>query len=296
MWQAYEPRDARFWQYLYNTVYLMAGLPFGILGSLGLALLLNTKLPTGSGRQRLMLTGMMVACGLLSAVVACGVGGGDAALMAGLFWGIALLGVWCNVVSFRTLFYLPTFAAGVALMILWKALYNPTHGPINQVLRTLFELSGLGFGTPDWLASVDWAKPALIIMGLWIGIGGTNMLLYLAALTNVPEALREAAEVDGAGRWATFRHVVWPQLLPTTFFISIMSVIGGLQGGFEQAKIMTGGGPAGSTTTLSYYIYNKAFQDLDLGYAASISWVLFATIFLATAMNWKFGKGGEIDI
>ena len=83
-------------------------------------------------------------------------------------------------------------------------------------------------------------------MGMWIAAGGMNMLLYLAALSNVPKDLLDAAEVDGAGRWSRFRHVTWPQLAPTTFFIAIMSVIGGLQGGFEQARVMTNGGPAGA--------------------------------------------------
>jgi len=80
-----------------------------------------------------------------------------------------------------------------------------------------------------------------------------------------------------------------------TFFITIMSIIGGLQGGFDQARVMTNGGPAGSTTTLAYYIYTKAFQDLDMGYAAAISWVLFLVVFVATALNWKFGKGLETE-
>ncbi len=97
--------------------------------------------------------------------------------------------------------------------------------------------------------------------------------------------------MDGAGPWARFRHVTLPFLAPTTFFISMMSIIGGLQGGFEQAKIMTNG--TYGTTTLSYYIYNKAFLDLDLGYAAAVSWVLFLCIFVATALNWKFGKAAD---
>jgi multiple sugar transport system permease protein len=122
------------------------------------------------------------------------------------------------------------------------------------------------------------------------------MLLYLAALSNVPLELLDAAEVDGAGPWQRFRHVTWPQLAPTTFFITVVSVIGGMQGGFEQARVMTQGGPAGSTTTLSYYIYNKMFQDLDMGYAAAISWVLFAFIFVATALNWRFGRNQEVDL
>jgi multiple sugar transport system permease protein len=113
------------------------------------------------------------------------------------------------------------------------------------------------------------------------------MLLYLAALSNVPQELHEAAQIDGAGKWATFRHVTWPQLAPTTFFIVIMSVIGGLQGGFEQARVLTQGGPAGITTTLAYYIYNKAFLEFQIGYASAVAWVLFMLIFAFTLVHWK---------
>jgi len=227
------------------------------------------------------------------------VGHPNLALLGAIFWAMAAMGIGFNVVSFRTLFYLPTFTAGVALMILWKALYNPQTGPINVGLGTMFESVGYAPQAiegmlPEWVADVEWAKPALIIMGVWTAIGGTNMLLYLAGLSNIPLELLDAARVDGAGRWARFRHVIWPQLAPTTFFISVMSIIGGLQGGFEQARVMTQGGPAGSTTTLSYYIYNKFFEDLDLGYAAAISWILFAVIFIATAINWRFGKKLEV--
>jgi multiple sugar transport system permease protein len=84
--------------------------------------------------------------------------------------------------------------------------------------------------------------------------------------------------------------VTWPQLAPTTFFIVVMSMIGGLQGGFEQARVMTQGGPAGTTTTLAYYIYTKAFEEFQIGYASAVSWVLFAVIFAVTLINWKFGS------
>jgi multiple sugar transport system permease protein len=294
MWGSYEPRDPRFWQFFYNTVYLMLGIPFAIAGALGFALLLNERLPLGRGTARLAGALLCVVCGLLTMALVWWMGGRDLALLGGVLWGMAALGFAFNVVSFRTIFYLPRFTAGVALMILWKALYNPKTGPINHALEGLFGFLGLDAEAPSWLSSVVWAKPALMFMGVWTAIGGTNMLLYLAALSNVPRDLIDAAHVDGAGAWARFRHVIWPQLAPTTFFISIMAIIGGLQGGFEQARVMTGGGPAGSTTTLSYYIYNKAFIDLDLGYAAAISWVLFAIIFIATAINWRFGKSLEV--
>jgi multiple sugar transport system permease protein len=295
MWHTYEPQDARFWQYFYNTLYLMIGIPFSIAGSLAAALILNEDIDIGSKRMRLFGAGGCVIGGIVTLLALASGGHADAGLLAALLWLIAALGFAFNVVAFRTILYLPTFTAGVALMILWKALYNPQTGPINVALKSLFQTLHIHATPPEWLASVEWAKPAIILMGVWISIGGTNMLLYLAGLSNVPKELQDAAEVDGAGAWNRFRHVTWPQLAPTTFFISIMSIIGGLQGGFEQARVMTSGGPAGSTTTLSYYIYNKAFQDLDLGYAAAISWVLFIIVFVATALNWRFGKGLELE-
>jgi multiple sugar transport system permease protein len=255
----------KFWLYLVNTGYLMLGLPVAIVGSLLLAMLLSQKLR--------------------------------------------------GMVAYRTLFYLPCFTSGVALMILWKALYNPEFGAVNVVLNHLLGAVGLGGAEPPkWLISThnllgldaehlrlgwkEWglgARDALVIMGIWMAIGGNNMLLYIAALSNVPQHLYEAAQIDGAGWWGRFRHVTWPQLAPTTFFIVIMSFIGGLQGGFEQARVMTGGGPAGTTTTLSYYIYTKAFEEFQIGYASAVAWVLFVVIFGITLLNWKFGSRAVND-
>ena len=291
MWSAYEANDPRFWHYLYNTVYLMLALPFSVAGSLLLAILLNDSLPVRKGRAWAA-AGLCVACGLGLAALLWAAGFRDAALLASVLWVIAGLGLAFNVVSFRTIFYLPAFTSGVALMILWKALYNPQTGPINALLGAITGLEASAL--PQWLASIELAKPSLMIMGFWTAIGGTNMLLYLAALSNVPAELTEAAEIDGATRWQRFVHVTWPQLAPTTFFISIVSIIGGLQGGFEQARVMTGGGPAGATTTLSYYIYTVGFQDLNFGYAAAVSWVLFAMLFAITAFNWRFGRSLDV--
>jgi multiple sugar transport system permease protein len=252
-------RDSQFWLYFVNTGYLMLGMPVAIIGSLFLAILLSQRLR--------------------------------------------------GIVVYRTLFYLPSFTSGVALMILWKALYNPDFGPINALINWFAQALHLNIHAPQWLLSTSnllgldveqvrvvakqWgvgARDALILMGIWIAIGGNNMLLYLAALTNVPQELVEAAQLDGAGRWGVFRNVTLPQLAPTTFFIVVMSFIGGLQGGFDQARVMTQGGPAGTTTTLAYYIYTKAFEEFQIGYASAISWVLFAMIFVMTLINWKFGS------
>ena len=251
--------DSEFWLYTINTIYFLLGMPIAIAGSLFLAILLNQKLR--------------------------------------------------GIVIFRTLFYLPSFTSGVALMILWKSLYNPDFGLINASIHWFSDLFHLGITPPEWLLSTknvlglevervgvnraQWglgARDAIMIMGIWMAIGGNNMLLYLAALTNVPQELTEAGQLDGAGRWQIFRHIVWPQLAPTTFFIVVMSFIGGLQGGFEQARVMTSGGPAGTTTTLSYHIYTKAFEEFQIGYASAVSWALFALIFVLTLLNWRFGN------
>ena len=295
MWRFFELRDERFYYYFYNTLYLMIGIPFTILGSLALALLLNDPLPFNAARQRLIGFLLCMACGIFSACLIGQLGQPNLAVVGLTFWLLAGLGFVFGVITYRTVFYLPSFTSGVALMILWKALYNPQTGPINVALEALCNVVGIPFETPNWLASVLLAKPALIVMGFWIGIGGMNMLLYLAALSNMPKDLIDAANVDGAGAWMRLRHVIWPQLAPTTFFIAVMSIIGGMQGGFEQARVMTFGGPAGSTTTLSYYIYTLAFVNLDLGYASAVSWVLFAIIFLATVVHWKMGKNIEVE-
>jgi multiple sugar transport system permease protein len=142
---------------------------------------------------------------------------------------------------------------------------------------------------PQWLASVTWAKPALMFMTFWTVVGGYNMILFLAALQGVSPELYEAADIDGANWWQKFRAITWPLVSPTTFFVFTMSLIGGLQGGFDQAFVMTRGGPAGATTTISYYIYNHAFAWNHMGYAAAMAWVLFTAVFAATMLNWRFG-------
>lgn len=259
--------DKWFWIYLANTAYMMLGLPVAIFGSLWLAVLLNNRLK--------------------------------------------------GLTAYRTLLYLPSFTSGVAIMILWKSLLSPDFGPINVALGWLMRMAHLNpvGHLPQWLLSTHslaglevekvgfaasqlglGARDALTMMGIWVAIGGSNMLLYLAGLSNVPPELTEAAELDGAGRWKVFRHVTWPQLAPTTFFIVVMSVIGGLQGGFEQARIMTAGGPAGTTTTISYYIYTKAFEEFRIGYASAVSWVLFGVIAIVTWMNWRYGNKAVSDV
>ncbi len=161
---------------------------------------------------------------------------------------------------------------------------------LSNVAYHLPAMSADGLAPPEWLTDYHWAKPSIMIMGLWAAIGSNNMLLYLAGLSNVPQELYEAASIDGASGRQRFWSVTWPQLAPVTFFIVVMSVIHGLRGGFEMARTMTRGGPAGATTTLSYYLYMEGFEIGRLGYASAIAWTLFGLIFAITIFNWKFGN------
>lgn len=189
-----------------------------------------------------------------------------------------------GVAIYRTIFFLPTITAGVAIYMLWSWIFNPNYGLLNTALAYV------GVEGPAWLASTVWSKPSLIVMGIWIMMGGFNMILFLAGLNNIDPNLYEAAEIDGANAFKRFWHITLPMIRPTMFFVVIMSIINGFQGGFEQAYVMTRGGPAGSTTTISYYIYNLAYRDYKMGYAAAVAVVLFMVVLCVTLFNWKFGK------
>lgn len=204
-------------------------------------------------------------------------------MAASLFLAIILNQKIRGRVIFRTVFYLPTICAGIGIMLLWMWIYDPEFGLINRFLGLL------GIQGPLWLKSYHWAKPAIMLMGLWGSMGGTSMILYLAGLQGIPQQLYEAAAIDGATRWQQFYRITLPMLSPTTFFIFITGVIGGFQGGFQAAYVMTKGGPDGATSTISYYIYNHAFQWFNMGYAAAISVVLFFLVFIVTLVNWKYG-------
>jgi multiple sugar transport system permease protein len=188
---------------------------------------------------------------------------------------------------FRAVFFLPSICMGVGILLLWRFLYDGDSGLINAALRVV------GIEGPDWLSSYHWAKPAIMNMGLWASIGGTNMVIYLAGLQNISPELYEAAQIDGASGPQQFRHITIPMLAPTTFFVLITSIIGGFQGEFDSAFVMTQGGPDGATTPLSYYIYRHAFEWFNMGYAATIAVVMFALIFATTLINWRLsGAGG----
>jgi len=189
---------------------------------------------------------------------------------------------------FRTLLFLPTMCSPVAIYLLWQWIF---HYRPNEVGLLNVALMNLGVShPPDWLNDPLWAKPALILAAVWIGVGGYNCLLYLAGLQNLPEELFEAAELDGASPWQRLRRITWPLLYPTTFFILIMSIISGFQGGFTAVYLLTKGGPGDATTTLIYYIYNNAFAWFRIGYAAAAAVMLFFLVFGFTLLNWRISR------
>ncbi|WP_275557844.1 sugar ABC transporter permease [Streptomyces sp. 5-6(2022)] len=176
---------------------------------------------------------------------------------------------------FRPLLLLPYATITVAVAFVWVWLYIPHDGLINAVL------GGFGIDGPAWLISDDWAMPALILMSVWKSFG-FGMVIFLAGLQAIPQQLYEAARVDGASSWRTFRAVTLPLLSPSVFFTVVTSIIGSFQV-FDQALVMTDGGPGTSTTTLVMYIYRTGFQNYEQGYAAAQSMVLFAFIVVITA-------------
>ena len=192
---------------------------------------------------------------------------------------------------FRTLFFMPSLVPIVASTILWVWLLQPDWGLVNPLLRRL-SVEG-----PRWFESPEWAVPGLISLALWTGVGGARMIIFLAGLQGVPKELYDAASIDGAGRWACFRHVTVPMLTPTIFFNVVLGIIGALQV-FTSAFVATGGGPAYATWFYALHIYKNAFEYFNLGYASALAWLFAALIIFLTWLQLKTSRswvyyGGE---
>ena len=191
---------------------------------------------------------------------------------------------------FRALVYLPSIVPLVVGGYLWRWLLNTQYGFINYFL-SLFGIDG-----PGWLVEPEWTKPAIVLMSLWT-VGGT-MIIYLAALKDVPRDLYEAAALDGANWWSRFRHITWPTLSPVTLFQVIVSVIAYLQI-FTQPYLLAqtrlnnvGAGPGQSMLTYAMYLFQNAFAFLKMGYASAMAWVLLlitlaiTLVILASSRRW----------
>lgn len=200
---------------------------------------------------------------------------------------------------FRLVFFLPYVTSTVASAAVWTYLYNPDRGLINTVLGALglpqprwlaeptgvFALiaRGLGVELPAWAHGPSLALVAVFIYTTWVFVG-YDITVFLAGLGNIPAELYDAARVDGAGGWALFRHVTIPLLSPTTFFLSIITVIGTFKA-FNHIYIMTMGGPGTATTTASIYIFRQLYEYNRYGYSAALSFLLFSVILVLTIVQ-----------
>ncbi|MFI3622629.1 carbohydrate ABC transporter permease [Vagococcus fluvialis] len=180
-------------------------------------------------------------------------------------------------VLFRGIYFLPVVTSWVAVSLVWKWLFNPKFGLINYFIEMI------GISGPSWLNDPKTAMIAIIITSVWKDIGFI-MVLYLGGLQNISTSLYEAAGIDGASKFQQFWKITLPMLKPTTFFVSMISLINSFQV-FDQVNIMTEGGPGDSTTVLVQNIYNSAFKYSEMGYAAAMSWVLFLIILIVSLVQ-----------
>ncbi len=190
---------------------------------------------------------------------------------------------------FRALFYIPVIVPPVAAAILFADLYNVRYGIANRILR------GIGLHGYSWITRPETALNALVVMSFWSIGGGT--IVWLAGLQGIPRSLYEAAEIDGAGGLRRFWNITIPMMTPIIFFNLVLGVIGSLQV-FTQALVMTNGGPANSTLFVALKIYREGFQHFNMGYAATIAWVLFLIISALTALifktsGWVYYEGAQ---
>lgn len=183
---------------------------------------------------------------------------------------------------FRTTYFLPVITSTVAIAIVWLWLYDDNNGLFNMVLRR-FGLSGI-----PWLVSSKYALLSVIIMTIWKN-AGYHMIILLAGLQSIPDTFYEAADIDGASSWQKFRYITWPNIIPAMLFVLITNTIFTFQA-FGQIYTMTGGGPSKSTSVIVYYLYQRAFEAREMGYASAVSWVIFIILFILTVLQLKIAK------
>jgi multiple sugar transport system permease protein len=183
---------------------------------------------------------------------------------------------------FRAAYFLPVVTSWVVVALMWKWLLNPDSGMVN------FALGLVGIKGPGWWTDPGWAMPSIILASAWKDLGFV-MVILLAGLQSIPEDYYEAASVDGAGRWARFRRITLPLLTPSSFFVLVISLINSFQV-FDQVWVMTGGGPAGSSSVVVEQIVRHAFSYQQMGYASAMSWLLFVVILVVTVFQFRLQR------
>jgi multiple sugar transport system permease protein len=197
-----------------------------------------------------------------------------------------LRGTWL----FRTVFFLPSVVPTVVVVLFWVWLLNPDFGLMNYLLHLI------GIKGPTWLSSTRWALPSLVFMDWWATVGGTRMIIFLAALQGIPQDLLDAASLDGASPVRRFFGITLPLITPSLFFNLIVAFIGAFQV-FTQSYIITKGGPENATLFYVLYLYRAAFEDFKMGYASALAWVLFVYILawtlvvLRSSAAWVYYEG-----
>jgi multiple sugar transport system permease protein len=184
---------------------------------------------------------------------------------------------------FRTVYYLPSITPAVATAYLWIWILNPNDGIVNQALRALH------LPAPAWTVDPTWTKPTIVVSQLWL-LGGA-MIIFLAGLKDIPTSLYEAAKLDGASAWQRFRSVTLPMLSGVTFFVTTISTISALQV-FTQGYVMfdKNGGPKNSALFIIMYLFKRAFEYFQMGYASAMAWMLFILIFAITMVQFRLSK------
>jgi len=185
---------------------------------------------------------------------------------------------------FRTVYFAPVVTTMVAVAVVWRYLYHPRFGLLNQILALL--------GLPDvnWLGDPRWAMPAIILMAIWKNFG-YNMIIFVAGLQGIPTTLYEAARVDGAGPWQQFRRITVPALRPMLVFVGVITMIGYFQI-FTEPYVLTGGtgGPLNATLSLVMYMYKQGFRWWNIGFAAAVALVLFLIILAGTLVQMRLQR------
>ncbi|WP_448515933.1 carbohydrate ABC transporter permease [Pseudothermotoga sp.] len=204
-------------------------------------------------------------------------------VLLGLIFALILVRNVPGRTFFRAAIFLPVIIPTVAAAMVWRWIFNADFGLLNDFLYQI-GVSNL----PRWLSDPKWALVAIVILSVWKDVGFSTVM-FMAGLQSIPTTVYEAAKLDGANAWKTFVHITLPLLSPTTFFVIVINVISSFQV-FDQAYVLTGGGPGNATNTIVYYIYNNAFQWFRMGYAAAIAWVLFGIIFIATFVQFKYQR------
>jgi|JI10StandDraft_1071094.scaffolds.fasta_scaffold234302_3 multiple sugar transport system permease protein len=179
---------------------------------------------------------------------------------------------------FRSVIFLPVVTSAVAWAIVWNFILQGEQGALNQVLALV------GIRGPNWLGDPTWAMVSVIVVRVLKNVG-LNVVIFVAALQDLPRDTVEAAEVDGATRWQSTRYIIIPFLAPSIMFVTIITVIGSLNV-FDHIMLLTGGGPSNATMVLAFYVYHAAFRMYEIGYASTLAVVLFLLALLLTIVQW----------